>query len=296
VSEGSLQLLLGGRLTPDLDSEVLIHLVSTMAGALTESILSGVMGQNFEISEGTKEMTKDMAKVVAREAAGLVSNGIVTDIVLAGIDPSGVSLARVATKIGILAWKAGAYLHHNSTLQSQLAVCLEEYCDAGYLAKTETPGDDKATVWQTTSVFRDAKMVLDIYPDIKQYLNDQAFTESEMRKIGIYSDVSLHADSKKVNDLGHRLSACCARAGVKDITKTDVEKRIANVSFVQMGAIALQNAFIAEGERRQRGVEPAVVPVLGRILGIAAICGLKEVTIAEMSESHLASILTELTV
>jgi hypothetical protein len=170
-----------------------IHLVSTMAGALTESIISGVMGQNFEISEGTKEM----AKVVARETAGLVSNGIVTDIVLAGIDPSGVSLVRVATKIGVLVWKAGAYLHHHSTLQSQLAVCLEEYCEAGYLAKTTTPGDDKATIWQTTSVFRDAKMVLGIYPDIKQYLNDQAFTEAEMRKIGIYSDVSLYADSKK---------------------------------------------------------------------------------------------------
>jgi hypothetical protein len=260
-----------------------------MAGALTESIISGVVGQNFEFSE----TTKDMAKAVAREAAGLVSNGIVTDIVLAGIDPSGVSLARVATRLGALAWKAGAYLHHNSTLQSQLAVCLEEYCEAGYLAKT---GDDKATIWQTTSVFRDAKMVLDIYPDIKQYLNDQAFTEAEMRKIGIYSDVSLYADSKKANDLEHRLSACCTRAGVKDITKTDAEKRIANVSFVQMGAIALQNAFIAEGERRERGNEPAVVPVLGRILGIAAICGLKEITIAEISESHLTSILTELTV
>jgi hypothetical protein len=270
-----------------------------MAGALTDSIISGVsgvsgvsgiMGQNFEISEGTKEM----AKAVARGAAGLVSNpivaNIVTDIVVAGVDHSGaVSLARVATKMGVLAWKAGAYLHHRSTLQSQLAVCLEEYCERGYLEKTTTPGDDKATIWRTTSVFRDAKMVLDIYPDIKQYLDDQAFTEAEMKKIGIYSDVSLYADSTKVTDLEHRLSACCTRAGVKDITKTDAEKRIANVSFVRMGAIALQNAFIAEGERRDRGGEPAIVPVLGRILGIAAICGLKEITIAEISESHLAS-------
>ena len=263
-----------------------------MAGALTESIISGVsgvsrvIGHNFEISEGKKEI----AKVVAREAAGLVSNpvvaSIVTDIVVAGVDHSGaVSLARVATKIGVLAWKAGAYLHHRSTLQSQLGACLEEYCEAGYLEKTTTPGDDKATIWQTTSAFRDAKMVLDIYPDIKQYLNDQAFTEAEMRKIGLYSDVSLYADSKKASDLEHRLSACCARAGVKDITKTDADKRIANVSFVQMGAIALQNAFIAEGERRERGEKPAVVPVLGRILGIAAICGLKEITVAEISES-----------
>jgi hypothetical protein len=263
-----------------------------MAGALTESIISGVMGQNFEISQGTKEM----AKVVAREASELVSNGIITDIVLAGIDPSGVSLVKVASKIGVLAWKAGAYLHHHSTLQSQLAVCLEEYCEAGYLAKTTTPGDDKATIWRTTSLFRDAKMVLDIYPDINQYLNDQAFTEAEMIKVDVYSEVSLYADSNKVNDLEQRLSACCARAGVKDITKTDAEKRIANVSFVQMGAIALQNAFIAEGERRERGDEPAVVPVLGRILGIAAICGLKDITIAEISESHLASIWIELTV
>lgn len=260
-----------------------------MAGALTESIISGVMGQNFGISEGTKEI----AKVVARETAALVADGIVADLQFGHPGPG---LVKVVTKIGTLAWKAGAYLHHHSTLQSQLAVCLKEYCEAGYLEKTTTPGDDKATIWQTTSVFRDAKMVLDIYPDIKQYLNDQAFTEAEMRKIGIYSDVSLYADSKKANDLEHRLSACCARAGVKDITKTDAEKRIANVSFVQMGAIALQNAFIAEGERRERGGEPAVVPVLGRILGIAAICGLKEITIAEISESHLASILTKLTV
>jgi hypothetical protein len=256
-----------------------------MAGALTESIISGVVGQNFKISEGTREI----ARAVARETAGLVADGIVTDIALAHADLSGVRLARVATKVSLLVWKAGAYLYHNNTLQNQLAVCLEEYCEAGYLEKTTTPGDDNATIWQTTPVFRDAKMVLDIYPDIKQYLNDKAFTEAEMRKIGIYSDVSLYADSKKVNDLEHRLSACCARAGVKDITKTDAEKRIANVSFVQMGAIALQNAFIAEGERRERGNEPAVVPVLGRILCIAAICGLKEITIAEISESHLAS-------
>src|SRR5437764_1956509 len=270
-----------------------------MAGALTESIMSGVsgvskvIGENFEISEGKK----GMAKVVAAQAAGLVSNpvvaSIVTDIVVAGVDHSGaVSLARAATQIGLLAWKAGAYLHHRSTLQSQLAACLEEYCEAGYLKKTTTPGDDKSTIWQTTSVFRDAKMVLDIYPDIKQYLNDQAFTEAEMKKIGLYSDVSLYADSTKALDLEQRLSACCARAGVKDITKTDADKRIANVSFVQMGAIALQNSFIAEGERREQGGKPAVVPVLGRILGIAAICGLKEITMAEISESHLASLLT----
>jgi hypothetical protein len=260
-----------------------------MAGALAESIISGVARQNFEISEGTIEM----AKVVARETAALVADGIVTDLQFGHPGPG---LVKVATKIGFLAWKAGAYLHHRSTLQSQLAVCLEEYCEAGYLEKSTTPGDDKATVWQTTPVFRDAKMVLDIYPDIKQYLEDKAFTEAEMRKVGIYSEVSLYADSKKVNDLEHRLSACCARAGVKDISKTDAEKRIANVSFVQMGAIALQNAFIAEGDRRERGGDPAVVPVLGRILGIAAIVGLKEITIAEISESHLASILTELTV
>ena len=250
------------------------------AEAITESLI----GREDLAAMG--ESARDLARSLVRETSGLVVSGIVSDLALGTVDPSGASLANVVTEISVPAWKAGAYLNHRSTIHSQLAACLEEYCEAGYLAKT---GDDKATIWQTTSAFRDAKMVLDIYPDIKQYLHDHAFTEAEMKKIGIYSDVSLYADSEKLNDLNHRLSACCARAGVKDMTKTDAEKRIANISFVQMGAIALQNAFIAEGERRERGDEPAVVPVLGRILGIAAICGLKEIMISEISESHLMS-------
>ena len=261
-----------------------------MEQALVEGLVGGVrsLARNFDIPEGTSELKK----ALSHEAAELVRNGILTDIILgAGHNPHRAAMA--ATKLGLVAWKAAAYVHHNNTIQSQLAVCLEEYCEAGYLTKT---GDDKATIWKTTPALRDAKMVLNIYPDIKQYLNDQAFTEAEMKKIGLYSDISLYADSNKVVDLKHRLSACCARAGVKDMTKTDAEKRIADISFVQLGAIALQNAFLAEGERRARGEKAAIVPVLGRILGIAAICGLTEITVAEISKSHLASILTELTV
>ena len=286
MSEGSLLLQLDNPLAPDLsDSEVSIHLVSTMAAeAITESLI----GREDLAAMG--ESARDLARSLVRETSGLVVSGIVSDLALGTVDPSGASLAKAVTEISVLAWKAGAYLNHRSTIQSQLTTCLQEYREKGYLTKITTPGDNKATVWQTTPVFRDAKMVLDIYPDIKQYLHDHAFTEAEMKKIGIYSDVSLYADSKELNDLNHRLSACCLRAGVKDITKTDAEKRFASVSFMQVGAIALQNAFIAEGERRERGDNPVVVPILGRILSIAAICGLSEIALSEISESHLMSI------
>jgi hypothetical protein len=234
---------------------------------------------------GTLGTAKDVAKGLASDAAGMVFHGVVSDVVYGSVDITGASMIKLVADVGVLAWKAGAYLHHRSTVQSQLAACLKEYCDVGYL---ETVGKDKATIWRTTPAFQDAKMVLGIYPDIKHYLNEQAFTEAEMRALGIYSDVSLYADSKKLSDIGHRLSASCLHAGVKDITKTDAEKRIVNVSFVHMGAIALQNAFIAEGERRERGDKAAVVPVLARVLGIAAMCGLTEITLSEISKLNLA--------
>ena len=103
-----------------------------------------------------------------------------------------------------------------------------------------------------------------------------------MKSLGFNSEVTLHAE-KKLGNISQRLSLCCQKAGVKDITKTDAEKRIARLSFVHMGAIALQNAFIAEGQRRERGEAPAVVPVLERVISLVGMCGITEITLGDIT-------------
>lgn len=89
------------------------------------------------------------------------------------------AVVAVAADVAGLMWKAGAYLHHKSNLQSQLAVCLKEYCEAGYLT-CAMDGQGKPTSWRTTPLLQDAKILLQVYPDIKQYISDMSVSPVEM--------------------------------------------------------------------------------------------------------------------
>jgi len=231
--------------------------------------------QATNVTPVTKEFAKDLAKQTTK---------IVLMAATGAADPT--AAVRAAIDVGALAWRAGTYIYHKNTVQKQLDVCLEEYREAGYLAAVSATDDANYTSWSTTMKFQEAKMVLQIYPDIAQYVKEGAFTQEELKSLGLESTVTIYAEDTKSmgGDLIDRLSACCVRAGVKDMTKTDAIQRMANVSAMRIGAITLQNAFLAEGERREKGATAAVVPVLGRVLGIAAMCGIAEITLSEISE------------
>ncbi|KIX06869.1 uncharacterized protein Z518_04845 [Rhinocladiella mackenziei CBS 650.93] len=79
------------------------------------------------------------------------------------------------------------------------------------------------------------------------------------------------------------LSRSCVRYGIHDPVKTDAEQRFNVIGSAQMGYIALHNAFIAEGQRRGNGLQPHVVPVLGRVLALVAACGIFEISLPEIS-------------
>jgi hypothetical protein len=211
--------------------------------------------------------TKDLSVGIAKETAKIVVGAVAS---------------------GSLHWKAVAYVQHKSTVQKKLAVCLDEYRETGYLEVINTTDEAQPTTWCTTLKFSEANIIYQVYPDIERYLSHGDFTDQELKLLGFNSTVTIYADKavcKRLGELMYRLSASCTRYGVRDYTKTDAHKRIANVSAMQMAAIALENAFLAEGERRKRGETPTVVPILGRILGIAALCGITEIGLPEIRES-----------
>jgi hypothetical protein len=53
---------------------------------------------------------------------------------------------------------------------------------------------------------------------------------------------------------------------------------------MHIGSITLQNACVAEGQRRNRGEDAVIVPVLGKVLGLVAICGITEIGLGEIIE------------
>ena len=221
----------------------------------------------------------------AKDLASQTAQVVVGSVVQGSLDISGTSLISMAVDVVGLAWKAGAYLHHRRTFQQSLAACLDEYVEAGYLTTVTSSPKSKGAGWQTTPAFRDAKMLHHLYPDIEHYLAHHAFTSAELEALGLNSTITIHADKPKgLENITIRLSAACQSDGIKDITKTDAEKRINNVSFMHTGAVVLQNAFIAEGQRRERGEKPSVVPVLARVIGIVALCGMTEIGVSEVSK------------
>jgi hypothetical protein len=216
--------------------------------------------------------TKDLSAGIAKETVKIVVGAVASG----GVSPAA------------LCWKAVAYIRHKSTVQKKLAVCLEEYRETGYLEVINATDEAQPTTWCTTPKFREANIIHQVYPDIERYLSHGDFTDQELELLGFNWTVTIYADKavcKGLGELMYRLSASCTRYGVRDYTKTDAHKRIANVSAMQMAAIALENAFLAEGERRKRGETATVVPVLGRILGIAALCGITEIGLPEIRES-----------
>jgi hypothetical protein len=226
----------------------------------------------------TKDLSVDIAKKTANVAVGAVVNG--------GVSP--LDVVGLVVDVGSLCWKAHEYVQHKSIVQKKLAVCLEEYCETGYLEVISTTDEAQPTTWCTTPKFREANIIHQVYPDIERYLSHGDFTDQELESLGFNSSVTIYSDKSVCNRLGKlmdRLSASCTRYGIRDYTKTDAHKRTAIVSAMQMAAIALENAFLAEKERQNRGETPSVVPVLGRILGIAALCGITEIGLPEIRES-----------
>lgn len=131
-------------------------------------------------------------------------------------------------------------------------------------------------------------MSLKVYPDIESFVVTLNYTPEELCQLGFKSTVTIHAGkdaTKKLGGITPRLSASCIKHGIKDYTKTDAEKRLASVSFIRMGSMALQNAFIAEGYRRGRGVKASPIPVLSRVLAIAMMCGIYDITTADIGTS-----------
>src|SRR5437762_335864 len=149
----------------------------------------------------------------------------------------------------------------------------------------EVPGSDHATKWTTTTAFQNAQFLFKIYPDVQNYVGNQAISMDQLQRPDVFSDVTIYADPKSLSfNITQRLSHSCIKYGLRDITKTDAEKRFNVLSFVQMGHIALQNSFIAEGQRRESGLQPNAVPVLGRVLSIAAACGIDEIAVSEIGK------------
>jgi hypothetical protein len=183
-------------------------------------------------------------------------------------------------------WQAGADHAHRNTAMKRLATCLEEYYQAGLL-QPQTSVNPVLPKWQTTATFLETKTFLNVYGDITAYLRDQAFDEAELEELGLTSTVTLcqhDLDVRRLGDITQRLSDFCRRHGIKDYARSDAEKRIQNMSFTRMGSMALENAFRAEALRCERGEKPNVVPVLGRVLGIAMMCGFTEITKDDVHE------------
>ena len=234
-------------------------------------------------------MTGGAAKQTANELVGTTSV-VAIESAQAGLFAAGDKDATTLTvDVSSLLWTAGAYADHRQPVQERLAVCLQEYEASGYLSKQETHLDPKATAWITTSAFLDMHFLFKIYPDIAQYVVEQKLSMNHLQSVGVLSNVTIYISSKRLPfNITQRLSNSCIKFGIRDPTKTDAEKRFNVLSFAQVGHIALQNAFIAEGQRRKRRSQPQVVPVLGRILALISVCGIGEVTLSEIRMFLLA--------
>jgi hypothetical protein len=142
----------------------------------------------FSNKDLVKEFTSNTTSVVVGAATGI------------GVDPTGVVSAFLAA--GALAFKAGAYIKHRSTVSEFLGTCLEEYCTAGLLTEVTTTTGVKPSMWRTTRMFRDARIFLQVYPDIAQYIIDEKITDDELERLGMSSTVTIHADKAVCKGLG----------------------------------------------------------------------------------------------
>ncbi|KAJ9499427.1 hypothetical protein H2202_005010 [Exophiala xenobiotica] len=197
----------------------------------------------------------------------------------ASLDASGVGRGAVVA-LGGMIYHVGATLAHRSSFKKTLPACISEYCEAGLLEVcNDTEG--ASLRYQTTEAYKESLMSLNVYPDIKSFIATFNYTAEELCQLGFESTVTIHMGKDAIKKLGGitpRLSASCVKHGIKDYTKTDAEKRLASVSFIRMGSMALQNAFVAEGDRRTRGVKASPIPVLSRVLAIAMMCGIHDIT------------------
>jgi hypothetical protein len=227
----------------------------------------------------THQTTKGMAAGVATSSAK-VGFDIATNATP--------NVSHLARDVVGLALKGGIYLYNTSGLDKKLAQCMAEYQDAKYLETSSAASEPKSKIWKTTPAFREAKFLLKIYKDIEQYIEDQAINDAELERLQWQATVTVYENKPLPNIIG-RLSQCCISAGVRDVTRTDMEQRFNVVSFARIGHVALSNAFSMEGERRQRRQQAGlpqdhhVVPILGRLLSLMPLCGISEISLSDIS-------------
>ena len=217
-----------------------------------------------------------------------VSTDIFSDVVL-NQAMSGGDIAGLVIDFVFLAGHVGELMYHNSCVKKQLALCLAEYGAAGYLQMYRDPVDHRNSKWTMTPKFHQENFLLKMHKDIARYVHEQGITTAELDVLGWQKDVTIYAH-KHMPHVTKQLSEFCSSIGAHDITKTDLNKRLQNVSFGKIGTIAFTNACIVEGERRKQrerdGLppDPQVIPVLGRVLALASICGIREINVADIGE------------
>lgn len=228
---------------------------------------------------------------ITHQTSQSMAVGVATSSAKVGIDlaiNATPNVAHLAQNVVGLAWKGGAYLYNASGLDKKLAQCMVEYQQAKYLETSSAVSVSKSTIWKTTPAFHEAKFLLKIYKDIERYIEDQAITDAELNGLNWQATVTIY-ENRNLPNIISRLSQCCISARVRDVTKTDMERRFNIVSFARIGNVVLSNAFAMEGERRKRrqqaglSQEHRVVPILGRLLSLMPLCGIYEISLSDIS-------------
>ena len=228
------------------------------------------------------------------QACADVGTDVFSDIAL-NQAMSGGDIAGLVVDFVMLAGSVGELMYHNSCMKKQLALCLAEYGAAGYLDMQRDSVEPRFSKWTVTPKFHKENFLLKVYKDIARYVHQQGITTAELDVLEWKAGITIHAQ-KSLPHVTKQLSEFCNSVGMRDITKTDLNKRLNNVSFGKIGSISFTNACIVEGERRKRRErddlppDPRVIPVLGRVLALVAICGIREINVADIGEIELQSI------
>ncbi len=250
---------------PTSSAKIGIDLANITPNAVDVAQNAAGLAQNVADLAHTTTGLAQNATGLAQNATDLALNATgvaltVTDVAQIGL---GQDVAGLAQNVAGLAWRGAAYLYNSSGLEQKLAQCMAEYQQAQYLEKSSTASVPNSAVWRTTPAFQQAEFLLKSYKDIERYIKDQAITDAELGSLNWQAAVTIY-EKRSLPNILNRLSRCCISAGVRDVTKTDMDQRFNTVSFARIGNVVLSNAYAMEGRNAKSTSEVWTCPRASR--------------------------------
>ena len=186
-------------------------------------------------------------------------------------------------------------LNHRDA-KKQLEIHLSQYEKAGYLEKRDNGSDGKNTGWTTTAKFQGKNILFAIYKDIERYCKDESITDEDLERIGCSARMEIRRtiDKADCRDPITHLYRCCRGTGVDNITTTEVAGQFDELPFGKICKVLLENALSTQTKQENRPIVngsndrlPNVSPVLGRVLVLAAMCGIRTLQFSDIRKRFL---------